>query len=410
MELAEAFGAMPTDEMAEIAVQQDPTVRKVVTQEVCRLVREQKTAVPRETRAAREQMGRVWAQVLAEHLERQRKAAERTRARLQEGERVTAKEIRAMRKIVMDQDDPTTMVVLPAAQEMKSLFVEKAQELGLDGRAAVRFSKLSAQNASAFLKNFSYAGAQTADKQTVNKMAMGFMDDLRGGHHGGRNDGPMWWQDPECEVDHGATRLGARKRQASRGPAGEKGAKGGSSSSQFELISEEQYYEGVGELYDDLLAEAGAKGEPLLTDFYHTAIRMHKRAQERDEVWEGDGAEFHTRGGGITFERYMRGASHINVILMARLLVREESLWEAWQYGMHTASRGGVHQTVRKELERLLRLGAKWHLSAEELRRRKEMVDEGEEDGVFWDICYDHCERNGCALYKCKYMHATRKP
>ena len=416
--LTRAFCASPPDELKEFALTVPEEILRMTTAQLVENVCKDKITVRRTKAEAQEQMHMLFKQ-MAQSVTREMvqnatrgRAASRNTSAASSSTTLSDADASQMTTPHCPNDDPAQMVVVESAKPMRDKYAEMSRTYGFDYKLRRRFCELTAHNASRFVRDFRVAPEEVGQIRSLNAKAMAFLNLLRGGHDGvyGGNEGAKWWADPACFIDEevseheSANKKGRRKRSRSRAQTGRGDA--GRARHHTLIENEALYHEGILYMCKDMYRYAPDYGEDLLKDFYHTAVNKHKTIAN----WEGNGGEFGPARNGITFKYYMaHEPSHLNVILMAQLMVKEESFFEHWRANMQYSRRDHVHKSVCAELKRLKEWANDYFLTNAEIERREKLVRHGDLYALAWDTCREYDEHGECEDTECKYLHMDLK-
>ena len=135
------------------------------------------------------------------------------------------------------------------------------------------------------------------------------------------------------------------------------------------------------------------------------------RNQEEDWWSANEPMTYDMVGHFPNFGDYVRQASTINLVKMARIYRLDMRLFNLWIQGLPgRRARGSINGMVGKEAEKLCDVLANWHISPMERTRLHRLHDErGGKDAIHMDVCVQWSQEGRCRRGdECKYLHATR--
>ena len=132
-----------------------------------------------------------------------------------------------------------------------------------------------------------------------------------------------------------------------------------------------------------------------------------------DTFWwnENEPITYNMVGNFPTFQQYVRKASTINLVKMARVYKQDVRLFNMWIQGLPgRRAEKSINVMVGKEAERLCNVLANWHVSsAERTRLHRIHDDRGGRDAVHMDVCEQWAQQGTCRHGDgCKFLHASR--
>ena len=277
-----------------------------------------------------------------------------------------------------------------------------ARLYGFDGKVMERFCELNTLNAIKFVNSFAPRDDGQGATEGACPKAMTFMEKeyrcKRSGDKTG-NAGALWWKDPACFYDASLFTSSAKRKR----PEGMD--RTGRPLTDKERLDD--FYMQITRLKESFVSTAEEIGEPLLQDFYETAVVLHRQYAKEGKPWDGNGCK-DIPPGHVEWDEYLKsGASIRNMLLAALLLVRGARMFMDWVENMGANDRRSVHGSIASELEDLNDIAKKYVMPVGEPERRKKVREAGSH--VNFSVCSYYLRHGECKYAACKYLHVEKK-
>ena len=289
-----------------------------------------------------------------------------------------------------------------------------------DGRLNCSFLHLNTRNANKFLNSFYFDGDISEDPKGPTYKAMTFMAKNffnTANREGVSNEGPWWWQDPECEITEDFHPR--REASAPAGPRGRSPKRGRRSVSdetgskrKFPMPPPEVRDRGQPIQDDEVVSilkrirrDDRLSREYSAIDFHNMAtalMRLHSSGTIEDDLKDLDGA-----GACPEWFEFLRKCSWVNFARAYQLDRINPSMNNLLSYSIQGRDCRSINQAIGKELIAYIDMACLYHVDSQEISRVRAMVTDGRT--VKSTPCDWHESPQGCRFgSNCSHVHVNR--